>query len=196
MEGTVLGWHAYGGEPAALTGAVQGFLDHYGFVGACMVFIFWMFYRQSQADQKRQEIEREIYRQDSNEKKELTRLMSVLQADMSTIKNEINGIQNSMDNILRAIDKRSEAIIGQTNVLQMLVDKIGGGQVEELPRPPRSSKTTKLYRRNPDGTVDQLTLPDNLSPKSRRKIAERRSPTDSCYFTAEELKDLFENSEE
>lgn len=135
---------AHGAEPGVWTGAAQAWVDHYGMVGVIVAFVLYMFYKQTQSDQERQKAEREIYQKDSETKHEIVKMISVMHADMTTVKNEISAIQNSIDGILRAIDKRSEAIIGQTNVLQMLVDKIGTGGGSEPPRPTRN--TTRIYK--------------------------------------------------
>lgn len=157
---------AYGAEPAALTGAAQNVVEHYGLAGVLLIFVLYVFWMQTKQDHKRQDREKEIYAHDSEVQEEMGKDLAVIKSDIKETKLGISHLCQSidkldadirvtnekMDRYIETIDRRSEAIVGQTNVLQLLVDRLGGGSVEEIPRPERRN-TTIIRKKQSDSVV-------------------------------------------
>lgn len=156
----------YGAEPASITGAAQGIVEHYGIAGVLLIFILYVFYLQTKQDHKRQDREKEIYAHDSEVQTEMGKDIAVIKGDIKETKMgiatlcqsiekldaDIRVTNEKMDRYIMSIDRRSEAIVGQTNVLQMLVERLGGTGIEDMPRPERRN-TTVIRQKQSDSVV-------------------------------------------
>lgn len=138
-------------EPANFTGALQSVVESHGMTGVCVSFCLWMLYRLVEHIRNTQNAQLEIYRKDSETQVELVKEFSVMKSDIHDMKSSLMAIHEDNKQVLAAIEKnyaaiekRSEVIFEHTNVLQMIADKLGGGAVQELPRP---HNTTRILRR-------------------------------------------------